>query len=427
MGWFCLCAFVFSCHANKTKTLVAEVGVLDPEPGDIVDSGAKDTSAEIYDDLGIDRVDSAQEKICAETLSCDDGNPCTLDECDEKLGCTHEPEWGPCEDGDPCTEDDFCADGLCNSGNWVPCDPAGECSEVSCPKTCNGAVEYCDRPYNQVSVVCTHNAYATLDEGFIVPAPNQKYGFTKQLDDGVRCLMLDIHSWLGKLYLCHGVCEAGRTNLNTALVEIADWMALNPNEIITFIVESHVGEKDLLSALVDSGLAAPGGVADEKSLVYQHTKTPGSPWPTLASMIEAGQRVVVFSDDEDAEAAWHLNWLKYGWETPYNDSSFGCSPGRGNPEAYDNQVFILNHYTLCAQGGCTSKAEVNNAYDFVLQRALECWEHHETNNPWKQIPTFINVDNYHVPSDAKNNEIADVFEAVSTLNSLWPTPENWTP
>lgn len=50
----------------------------------------------------------------------DDGNPCSLDECDANGVCTH-PTGGtaPCDDGDACTVDDRCGDGVC-AGTAVP-------------------------------------------------------------------------------------------------------------------------------------------------------------------------------------------------------------------------------------------------------------------------------------------------------------------
>jgi len=50
----------------------------------------------------------------------DDGNPCSLDECDGSGSCVH-PTGGSasCDDGDVCTTNDACTDGVC-SGTVVP-------------------------------------------------------------------------------------------------------------------------------------------------------------------------------------------------------------------------------------------------------------------------------------------------------------------
>lgn len=50
----------------------------------------------------------------------DDGNPCSLDECDGAAVCTHPAgSTAPCDDGDPCTTNDLCGDGVC-AGSVVP-------------------------------------------------------------------------------------------------------------------------------------------------------------------------------------------------------------------------------------------------------------------------------------------------------------------
>jgi len=199
-------------------------------------------------------------------------------------------------------------------------------------------------------------------------------------------------------------------------------MAAHPNEVVTFIMQSNISESVLHQSLVEAGLADVSGAPTAADPLYFHDAPPGSPWPPVGWMLAQNQRLVVFTDDEAANGSWHLDWRVYGWETPYNDPSHTCSPGRGEPTAYDDQVFILNHYTLCPLGGCESTSLVNNAFDFALERASGCWQVDEVNNPWGQIPTFVNVDNYHLPTEGGPTERADILEAVEALNALWPGP-----
>jgi hypothetical protein len=125
---------------------------------------------------------------------------------------------------------------------------------------------------------------------------------------------------------------------------------------------------------------------------------------------------VVFTDDADANGIWHLDWRAHGWETPFDDDTFTCDSGRGDPLAAENQIFILNHYTLCPSGGCAENAEINNAYDFLLERALRCSEPDSERNPGGQVPTFINLDHYDVPIEGEDPSVADAFEVSSALN-----------
>jgi MYXO-CTERM domain-containing protein len=52
---------------------------------------------------------------CAGTVSCDDGEPCTDDGCDSNGQCANTPveDDTDCDDGSSCTEDDVCTDGEC--------------------------------------------------------------------------------------------------------------------------------------------------------------------------------------------------------------------------------------------------------------------------------------------------------------------------
>ncbi len=60
---------------------------------------------------------------------CDDNNPCTLDNCDSKIGCGTVVTGGKCDDGNPCTGGDFCAGGKCQPGvNQCACLVNSDCT-----------------------------------------------------------------------------------------------------------------------------------------------------------------------------------------------------------------------------------------------------------------------------------------------------------
>ncbi len=67
---------------------------------------------------------------------------------------------------------------------------------------CNGHEALCDRPLDEVTLAGTHNSMSNADAEWM--APNQQHGLTRQLEDGVRALMLDTMEWNGGPYLCHG-------------------------------------------------------------------------------------------------------------------------------------------------------------------------------------------------------------------------------
>jgi len=273
-------------------------------------------------------------------------------------------------------------------------------------RSCNGDPSYCERPYNQLTQICTHNAMSNVADGFVLPTPNQTPGLSTQLDDGVRCLMLDTYWFEGEAALCHGLCGPwGLRSLHDGLVEVRQWLEGHPDEVVAFVLEAYLSEEQTLQALSDAGLVP---------FLYVHDGL-GTPWPTLGEMLDANQRLVVFTDDGESNGSWHLDWRTHGWETPFADPSFTCDPGRGDPGTA-HPIFILNHYTLCEGGGCPENAIENNAYDVLLERASRCSEADPERNPAGLPPTFINLDHYDVPSTGGRRGEMDAFEVQRQLN-----------
>ena len=72
------------------------------------------------------------EGVCeaGSTITCTDGDPCTLDFCLPKTGkCDfNEPQDGSCDDGDACTLEDACVDGLCD-GVSIDCSDDDPCTD----------------------------------------------------------------------------------------------------------------------------------------------------------------------------------------------------------------------------------------------------------------------------------------------------------
>ena len=70
--------------------------------------------------------------VAKPTAPCDDGNPCTADTCDAKLGCVYKavPN-APCDDKNVCTDNDICKFGKC-VGSTKTCSDNNPCTEDSC-------------------------------------------------------------------------------------------------------------------------------------------------------------------------------------------------------------------------------------------------------------------------------------------------------
>jgi len=85
-------------------------------------------------------------------LTCDDGNECTADSCDDAIGCVFDP--GPrngetCDDGNQCTNNGTCNNGVCEPGNNLPdntpCDDGNLCTlnDKCLSGACLGSVKSC--------------------------------------------------------------------------------------------------------------------------------------------------------------------------------------------------------------------------------------------------------------------------------------------
>lgn len=257
---------------------------------------------------------------------------------------------------------------------------------------CNGHQEFCGRRFDQVAYPMTHNAMSNAEAGWILP--NQNFGITRQLNDGIRGMMLDTYEEDGELLLCHSVCLAGSQPLVEGLQEIAAFLDANRNEVVSIIFENYITNAQTASAFDESGLI---------DFVFAHEL--GEAWPTLGELIEADTRLVVFEEKlaQQAEFPWLMNIWEHAWETPFSFSAVDdltCTPNRGNPA---NPLFLLNHFLTATLGGRPDFAEMVNHNPFFIERARQCEEEGEA------LPNFVAVDFY---------DIGDLFDVVDALNGF---------
>jgi hypothetical protein len=261
---------------------------------------------------------------------------------------------------------------------------------------CNGFRELCDRAFDAVAYATTHNAMSNAEDGFL--GPNQQYAVRRQLDDGVRGLMLDLWYFDGDVVLCHAgdviPCDRfGMRPLVDGLADIKAFLDQHPNEIVSIIFESYVTEADVEADFIASGLTA-----------YVHSQPATAPWPTLRALIEADKRLIVFTDDSGAALSWHHYVWDYAWETHFSfddPADFSCTINRG---AMSNGLFILNHF-LTRLLGSPLLADMVNHNPLFIDRAVQC----QTDSG--RLPNFVTVDFY---------DIGDLFAVVDELNGVGP-------
>ena len=255
---------------------------------------------------------------------------------------------------------------------------------------CNGDAALCERRYDQVAYATTHNAMSNADEGWL--GPNQQHGITRQLEDGIRALMLDTHYDLGVAHLCHAYCELGKEPLVSGLLKIRRYLDLHPEEVVSIIFEAYISEADTAAAFAAAGL-----------LPMLHTQPVAAPWPTLRHLIDAESRLVVFTDERGV-LPWHHYVWDYASETPFSfetSADLSCAPNRGDPS---QPLFILNHFLTQLLGSPALADQINHDPLFI-DRALACQA--ERN----RLPNFVTVDFY---------DIGDVFPVTAALNGLVP-------
>jgi len=257
---------------------------------------------------------------------------------------------------------------------------------------CNGHEELCDRRFDQVAYPMTHNAMSNAEAGWILP--NQDFGLTRQLSDGIRGMMLDTHEQDGALLLCHAVCLTGNQPLVEGLQEIAAFLEANRNEVVSIIFENYITQAQTAGAIEQSGLI---------DFVYAHQL--GEPWPTLGELIRADTRLVVFQEKlpQEAEFPWLMNIWDHAWETPFSFETvqdLTCTPNRGNSA---NPLFLLNHFLTATLGGRPEFAEMINYNPLFIDRARQC------EDEGNALPNFVAVDFY---------DIGDLFDVVDTLNGF---------
>jgi len=257
------------------------------------------------------------------------------------------------------------------------------------PMRCNGHEALCDRRFDEVVFPTTHNAMSNAADGWL--APNQQYGMTRQLEDGIRAMLIDTHSYMGSTYLCHSSCLLGNKPLVEGLREVVTFLQSHPHEVLTLVIEDHITAGETETAFDASGLS---------DLAYVHP--PGDPWPTLRAMIASGRRVLVGAESGSPPPGFYHHFYNLAWDTPYSfksTSDFSCQQNRGNRQ---NALFLLNHW-LENPLPDENLSRTANARDVLLSRARQC------RTESGKLPNFVAVSHY---------AVGGLFDVVRELNGL---------
>jgi hypothetical protein len=254
-------------------------------------------------------------------------------------------------------------------------------SEAAAPSSCDGAAALCGRRLDEVVFPGTHNSFAASAEpGWHFAS--QRYGIARQLDDGIRALLLDVHFGVydpatgrvrtdlsaegsdrnkvaeqvparalrvadriagrvgvGTLngtpepYLCHTLCELGAEPLNRELDAIGDFLERHPDQVLIVIVEDYIPPATIERAFEQTGLAR-----------YVATLQRGRPLPTLGELIARGQRLVVFAEGQGGTPAWYMAAFSFIQDTPLGATrpdQLSCERYRGEQ---GSPLLLINYW-----------------------------------------------------------------------------------
>jgi len=313
--------------------------------------------------------------------------------------------------------------------------------EPTSVRACNGYQALCDRRVEEVVFPAAHNAMSNAEISDWM-FPHHQRAIPRQLRDGVRALLIDVHygfpgasriktdlsgdrptreileEALGTegleaamrirarlvgadegrrgLYLCHGFCEIGAYELVPTLREIRSFLLQHPGEVLLIVVEDYVTPEDLAGAFADSGL---------EDFVYRGPS--GPPWPRLYDLVASGQNVLVFLESGHPGVPWLRPAFEHIQETPYSfhaPEDFSCRPNRGGTAG---SLFQINHWIETTPAPRPSNAERVNAHDFLLSRARQCQRERG------RLPNILAVDFY---------RSGDLFGVVGELNGVGAPP-----
>jgi hypothetical protein len=281
---------------------------------------------------------------------------------------------------------------------------------------CNNYIEFCSRSFSNITEVSAHNSPFT-EIGNL--ASNQEYPVTTQLNDGIRQLQAQMHFVDNIPHFCHTSCDlldAGP--ITTWLTTVYNWVSMHPNDVVSIILENgdYRPVTDYVPFIESTGLVQYAYVPPQIPMTL-------SSWPTLETMIQANQRVVIWMDYDANQTAvpWILDEFSQLWETPFDQTnrSFPCTvqrPANLSPQDAEDRIYMTNHnlnFPIDLLGFdilipyFTLLAETNGVSGFgsLGQGVSDCVQ------MWNYPPKFLDVDFY-------NYGGGSVFEVAATWNGV---------
>ncbi|KAK7836208.1 pi-plc x domain-containing protein [Quercus suber] len=125
--------------------------------------------------------------------------------------------------------------------------------------------------------------------------------------------MLDMYEFHNEIWLCHGSCNnftayficlwliTQQPAINV-LIKVQLYLQKNPNEMVTIMIEDHV--------ITPTGVSKVFDAAGLRKFWFPVSQMPkkGGDWPTVDSMVQKNQRLLVFTSNSTKEASEGISY-----------------------------------------------------------------------------------------------------------------------
>ena len=276
--------------------------------------------------------------------------------------------------------------------------------------SCNGSAALCGRRLDEVVFPGTHNSFAASREPGWYFA-NQNYPIPRQLDDGIRALLIDVHFGVAdrasgrvrtdlhaqgsdrnkvaeavpaaalavadrvaggvglgtlkgtpELYLCHTLCELGAVPLAQELQAIKRFLDQHRDQVLIVIVEDYVPPAAIAQAFEQAGLSR-----------YVATLDRNEQPPTLGALIAHEERLLVFAEEKGGSPSWYMPAFAFIQDTPLGAAHPGqlsCKRYRGE---HHSPLLLMNYWIPPFPPSPTLNATIGRA-PFLRSRLERCFK-----------------------------------------------------
>ncbi len=204
-----------------------------------------------------------------------------------------------------------------------------------------------DPRLDQTTFLTTHNAMANTDEGFWGRFPNQSYSLRSQLDQGVRGMQIDVHSYGGGVRMCHNSCWGNERTFTAGLNDIVNWLNSHPYDIVTLFLEDYTSVAELQTAV--------NGASGAANLIFRPDQwnVRGNGWPTLTQMRANNKRLLILSQRSGRDSFgvyYDRDWtVENYWSLGSSGANQNCySRWNDIPLSKEESRFVrlhvMNHY-----------------------------------------------------------------------------------